>query len=130
MTKKKTDKGETIPSEYLAAIGRRGGAVKSKQKAKAAAANGMLGGRPTIESKIVEQVRTFFGSRKYVYTKPGANRRTMNFYGDRAVCRLWLGDVVALILAARKCWTWTEDEDKTQGAIDQVLGDLQFERPE
>ena len=60
-------------SEAAAALGRKGGSVKSEKKAKAAAENGKLGGRPRIYGNILGS-KDVIEAKGYVLTQTAAGK--------------------------------------------------------
>ena len=74
---------------------------------------------------IKTAVKEFFGKRRVCYVTPGTDNHSANFYGDTHIIKLNHSDVVACIETARDNWNDTTE----QSAIDDILADMQFEKP-
>jgi hypothetical protein len=82
--------------------------------------------------KIKQAVKDFFNSEnvKYVYATPYTKNHSANYYGDSRICKLNQGDVVSSIENAIDNWDWDKSDDAVQDAIDTILSDLQYTKPE
>lgn len=78
----------------------------------------------TSTKEIKKAVKDFLNGEKYVYATPDTKNHSANFYGDTKICCLCQRDVVSCIE------TMETMIDSNYSAIDTVLNDLQFERPE
>lgn len=81
------------------------------------------------KNKIADAVKKFMAGNNVMYATPGTDNHDANFYGHTEICELTESDIIACIECARDSFVY-ENCDPTDEAIEDILSDLQFEKPE